>query len=284
MVCEDGSEDELWYTCPMDSLKIIMKHHTKYIDGNLIAKTGFHIARNFVAFMPIPEDVPSEDIIHGDLLLSKDNILEPFYTYCTTKGITCFGCRGQEGALCWLKRPQDAIKEAINALIDIENILSIEITDDSSKELLNKQCCISAITAFESFMYSFLTSMIIGKLKYFNRYIDCRSIKADLKTINHGDFNIYKAVIDDVEMINLHHVDQLFSLFRKVFNVNLPLSNDLAVCIQNRNSLAHHNVFVENHSIIDLNNSQRMAVNAIETVRTIVGYIQDKMRYEVDEW
>lgn len=212
----------------------------KYIKGNIIAQTGFHIAKDFYSLDTIPESTPDENIINGDLLLTSENIIEPFFEYHATGYVSAFGM-APEGSISILSKPERIHEYVLEELNNIKKLAQLVVEDKAIQQTIYKQCISSFIASYELFVSDILISLVVGDSETLEKFIDSQKIKVELKDIFYKRTNTYYSIIKSIEFFNYHDTKQVNNLLDKLFNFKIKELEFLDEYIKIRNNLAHRN-------------------------------------------
>lgn len=255
-----------------------------YVKGHIIAQSGYHIGKDFVAFDTVSEEAKDENIIHDDLILTKYNTLLPFYEYHATGDVVAYG-NDDDGEILSLISPTDVYKHAIQDLEIIKELLKIENSGSNVQETLYKLCFFNAITTYEYYISSLFVSLVLGEQNIFEKFIHTEKITIEIKEVSDRTYNIYKSIIHYIEYYNYHDTKKLKKLFKKILGVEVTELDTLSYFIEIRNSIAHRNGHPKYSQISGKSQFTRCDVDeAIKKVENIIKMINDKLQSIITNW
>lgn len=256
----------------------------KYVKGNIVAETGYHIAKDFVAFASIPEGVNEEDIIQSDLILTKYNTIAPFYEYHATGEVAAYG-HCDDGGLRIIYSPSDVYDSAINDLDIINELIKKSCSESDVQEALYKLCFFNAITTYEYYLSSILVSLVLGNERIFESFIHSEKITIELKAVSDKTCNIYKSIIHYIEYYNYHDTKKLKKLFKKSIGIEVTELGDLSYYIELRNSIAHRNGHAKYSEVSGKDHfTWHDANDAVIKVKDIITNINNKLQPIIMNW
>lgn len=211
----------------------------KYVQGNIIAISGNHLAAGFSAGCSIPADVENKDIITGDLVLTDSNGLFPYYEYHATGNVCAGGCIGQGGSIGQVfssERVENIFHKDID---DLKNLLrQVNISNTSCNQLFLKNCYLNAVNAYEYFMGSYLISLVLLNKEIYELF--CERFKKDLEKHQNQTVAGY---IEEQFFTTERNIQKYYSLIE----IETPSFTDVNRCIMIRNELAHKNGHMSYH-------------------------------------
>lgn len=204
-----------------------------YVKGNIFSTSGYHLGKEFVCGAPEKYSAGAVKVLFGDLQLDSNVHLEPYYMYIAEGDIAVAG-----GDIAILHSPSSVFDLYNSEIEKIEKLSTLSVPADLQSTFY-RQLFIGVIGAFELFMTEILTSLVMGDEQYYHDFIKKTDCKISLKDIELGapilDQAIYKVIHD----INAHNLKKMRSLFKNVFNVEIPDTSRLGRFIEKRHDLVH---------------------------------------------
>lgn len=248
-----------------------------FVNGNIIFKSGDHLVKELVAFTSDDWKKIADDIIEGDLVVTENDILEPYKIYCASEDISTYG-----NFISGMQRPEDVIKIYTEEIKSLQ-ILRKETIKNDLRPVLNRQIYIGIVGTMELFLCDFLFSMVLGSRKYYNRYCENSSRHFKLKEIATKKWRIQDAVIKVIIETNYHKIDEIRKVYKKILDLDFPPIDKLEKMILTRHSLVHRNGFPSKTSEY-IKVDENMIDGLIAEVKTLVDHIINSKKTEIDEW
>lgn len=259
-------------------------HKIKYVNGNIVAESGYHITKGLWCFAGIPEDANKEDIIQSDLILTKYNTITPFYEYHATGGVAAYG-HCDDGGLYIIYSPSDVYDSAIKDLDIINELSQTSCSKDGVQETLYKLCFFNAISTYEYYISSILVALVLGNEIIFERFIHSEKITIEIKEVSDKTCNIYKRVIHYIEYYNYHDIKKLKKLFKTNIGIEVSGLDDLPYYMELRNSIAHRNGHSKYSEVSKKDNfTWHDANDAVIKVKEIITNINKQLQPIVKNW
>jgi hypothetical protein len=248
-----------------------------FVNGNIIFKSGDHLVKDLIALTSEKWEKIAEEIIEGDLVVTDNDILEPYKIYCASENISIYG-----NFISGMQRPENVIK-IYNEEIKYLQILRKEEIKSDLRPVLNRQIYIGIVGTMELFLCDFLFSMVLGSRKYYNRFCENSSQHFKLKEIFARHWRIQDAVIKVIIETNYHKIDEIRKVYKKILDLDFPPIGTLEKMILTRHSLVHRNGFPSKNSVY-IKVDDKMIDGLITEVKTLVDHIINSKKTEINEW
>ncbi len=187
-----------------------------FVDGNIIAKSGEHLAKELVAFAGNKWREIAEESVDGDYILTKEEKkLSSFKIYCAAKDVVAY----ELNSLSAILSPKDVLKLYRQEIQLLEKLMEQPVSSDL-RAILNRQIFIGVIGTMELFLEKFMYSMVMGTEKYFNKYCDFSSKKIALKEVVNKNWSLQDTVIKSFKEIIYHRIDFVSKMYKNVLGVN----------------------------------------------------------------
>lgn len=201
-----------------------------YVNGSVVSESGRHYAAEFAAGSSIPNNYNGE-VIEGNLVLTSQNTIKPYFEYEATGDIVASGI--SDGDIYAVDSSAAVINQFEKDLDDILMMADILFDNKVKQNLLYKMCYLNAVSAYEYFMGSFLVSMVLRDKEFFESYCSLFS-----KKVNPDDTY---SVVKHIEKAYYTSEDDLSASYSKLFEIELPEFSTVRDCIEIRNELSHRN-------------------------------------------
>lgn len=174
-----------------------------YVNGSIVSESGRHYAADFAAGGSIQDDYNGE-VIEGDLVLTAQNTIKPYFEYEATGDIVASGI--DDGDIYVVVPPTIVLNQFEKDLDDILMMTDVFLDNKVKQNLLYKMCYLNAVSAYEYFMGSFLVSVVLRDKYFFERYCSffSKNVKPD-DTYGHCSYSKISApevfTKEDVEYV-----------------------------------------------------------------------------------
>lgn len=201
-----------------------------YVNGSIVSESGRHYAADFAAGGSIQDDYNGE-VIEGDLVLTAQNTIKPYFEYEATGDIVASGI--DDGDIYVVVPPTIVLNQFEKDLDDVLMMTDVFLDNKVKQNLLYKMCYLNAVSAYEYFMGSFLVSVVLRDKYFFERYCSffSKNVKPD---------DTY-SVAKHIEKAYYTSEDDLSASYSKLFEIELPEFSAVRDCIEIRNELSHRN-------------------------------------------
>lgn len=173
-----------------------------YVNGSIVSESGRHYAADFAAGGSIQDDYNGE-VIEGDLVLTAQNTIKPYFEYEATGDIVASGI--DDGDIYVVVPPTIVLNQFEKDLDDVLMMTDVFLDNKVKQNLLYKMCYLNAVCAYEYFMGSFLVSVVLRDKYFFERYCSFFQ-KMLIRMIRIALLNILKKRITHRKMIFLRHI------------------------------------------------------------------------------
>lgn len=166
-----------------------------YVTGNILAKSGHHVAKNWLSLAGDDYKNEAIQIIEGDLVLTSEYNTTPYCVYATRGGVTC-----TYGNIEWLGDADLLLRRYQHNIDKLRRLVDMNVPEDLMEDQL--KCLYAGVFAeFESFMIELLSFLILSNKSNYEDYIDRNNINRN------GD--TFKDVYKSIHNINGHKIRAL---------------------------------------------------------------------------
>lgn len=253
-----------------------------FINGTLIARSGIHFSKGYLAGMPEGLSSPDIEIIDGDFIATDENMLKPWAEYYMSGDLVVAG----PADFCCLLPPQEILSMAMADLNDINVLLDKQSPDAPEAQTLYRQCISNGVGILEFFLSNTLSSLVLGNEKRFKRYIDIKDPFIHIKSvdINQPFCNYYLVVVESIERQNYHDLKEIRRLYKKVLGASFPEIETIQKIIEERHNYVHrngHNSYYEfgQQPLIE----ETKAQGDIQAIREFIGDLYDRLSVNILE-
>ena len=242
-----------------------------FVKGNIIFKSGNHQVKELVGFATEYYEHIAEEIINGDLIITKNDILNPYKIYCASKDIVSYGI----GIISALQRPENVLKIYENEINQLQKLRNQKIENNLTK-VLNRQIYIGVVGTMELFLGDFLYVMVLGTRKYFKKFYENSNQTYTLKQITNSNWNKQNAVKEIILSTNYHKIGIVKSIYKKILGIEFPPTNNLEKLIKTRHNLVHRNGYpskdssyaeIDDNVLDDLINEVNLLIQSIIEIK-----------------
>ena len=235
-----------------------------YVRGSIVSESGRHYAAEFAAGGSIPDGYCG-DVIGGDLVLTANNSIKPYFEYIATGDIIAAGVG--DGDIYVVAPPDDVINQFERDLDDILMMAEETLEDKKKQNLLYKMCYLNAVSAYEYFMGSYLMSVVLRNKDFFEKYCSRLSKSDTFSVVKHIECSPYTTE------------KNLSASYSRMFGVELPEFTSVRECIEIRNELSHRN----GHCSYSKNSAPETFMKndvefVVSTVRSFVFELMERIR------
>lgn len=250
-----------------------------FVEGNIVAYKGWHVAKGFVALATDVYKENAVEIINGDLNLYKEGQLIPYYIYAARYGVTAV-----DGNLGYMHAPANVLDLYKSEIDKIKRISSLPISDDL-KPTFNRQLFIGVISALELFITELITCLVLGDEYYYHKFIKNTDYKVPLKDIDLGRSQLDKAIYNVIHNINTHRIKEIKILLKDVFDVVMPNTTDLGRFIKIRHDLVHRSGYkTEDRSLHYINVTDDFLKELIKVSEIFVDEMMCAFEKPIKHW
>lgn len=252
-----------------------------YVNGNIVAKSGRHLAKEWIALAPDVYKENAVKIIEGDMYLDDKNQFWSFFSYAAKNGITSY----DNGGIEVIPSPNN-IKELFdNDIKKIKELLDIHVPEHLKSDQ-NRHLYIGIISDFELFLTELLSCLVLGNEQYFNLFIektDCAlSLNLSKEELHNAPLKIYRYIHKN---INYHRLNDIGEMFTTVFNIDFPNYDRLQQMISTRHDLAHRGGYtLKEHYIVHVNISKEMVCKLIKECGLFIDSLMEALQNSISKW
>lgn len=196
-----------------------------YVTGMILAKSGHHVAKNWICFANDSYKDNAIQVIDGDLVMTNAYKTTPYCIYAAKGGITC-----TYGNIEWLGNEDLVLQRYIDEIEKIKKLANLSLSGDLVEEHLK---CLNAgvFAAFESFHIELLSTLILSDKSKYEGYIIRKSNNLDRD-------NLMESVYQSIHYILGHKMPKLVTEFKEI-GVILPDTKVINEEINFRHDVIH---------------------------------------------
>lgn len=249
------------------------------VKGNIIAESGIHFARNWVALAP---ETATDDVVkvkNGDLTLTVENSSISYYEYWATGAISSLGYN----QIC-LVSPSSILSLYQDEIERIRKLEEINVTDPLQSTHL-RHLYIAVIGALELFLTELLSCLVLGDKSFFRAYINNSKINLPLNQIEDASKNMVKTVHDIIHDMNSHRMDVVKKTYCSLFTIDFPPIDKMGKIIERRHDFVHRNGYTKQDiSINYVKLSKDELDTAINVTNEFVYSLYERLADAIKQW
>ena len=238
-----------------------------YVNGNIVAKSGRHLAKEWIALAPDTYKENAVKIVEGDLYLDNNNQFWSYFRYAAKGGISCLNY----GDIEVIPSP-NSIKELFgNDIKKIRELLDIHVPEHLDSDR-NRHMYVGIISDLELFLTELLSCLVLGDELYYHLFIektDCAlSLNVSKEELHSAPLKIYRYIHKN---INYHRLSDIMEMFTNVFNIVSPNYDRLQQMISTRHDLVHRGGYsLKEHYIVHVSITKEMVFKLIKECEVFV--------------
>ncbi len=249
------------------------------VKGNIIAESGIHFARNWVALAPesVTDDVVK--IKNGDLILTDENSSISYYEYWATGGISALGYN----QIC-LVSPSSILSLYQGEIERIQRLEEMNVPDHLQSTHL-RHLYIAVIGALELFLTELLSCLVLGDNSFFCAFIKNSKIKIRLNQIEDVSKNMVRTVHDIIHDMNSHRLDVIKETYCSLFSIDFPPIDKMGKIIKIRHDFVHRNGYTKQDTSINfVKISNDELDTAINVTNEFVYSLYERLEDAIKQW
>jgi len=252
-----------------------------YVDGNIVAKSGRHLAKEWIA--PAPEEYKKNavNIIEGDLNLDDNNQFWSYFSYAAKSGITSYNSGGIE----IIPSPHNIRDLFDNDINKIRDLLNLQVPEHLVSEL-NRHLYVGIISDLELFLTEMLSCLVLGNEGFYHSFVektDCYiSLHESKEELYNNPLKIFRYIHKN---INYHRLKNVGELYASVFNIDFPSDDRLQQMIINRHDLAHRGGYtLKEHYIVHIDITKTMVCELIKACEMFIDELMAALQESITKW
>lgn len=198
-----------------------------FVKGNIIADSGYHLAKNFECLARIEDKDSADIVIEGDIHLNEENTLIPYYFYKASAGITA-----TDGDIGCFTNPY-LLREELSEELEKIVLLSKKDYKSELQQIELKSLFGSVFGCFEAFITMFLTNMILGDKDYYERFL------LYINAANYKEKNVIEKIVREINNFTSHNLKNVKNIFENIFEIDFPDYTYLKDFIKRRHDIIH---------------------------------------------
>lgn len=253
-----------------------------FVKGNIIAKSGFHQAKDFGCYSSPEFENMTENIKNGDLELTDHDFIMPYNFYYATGEVQAWG-KYDNGGLSGILDPRKVISLFRDEICNLRKLNTLEV-EDLLVDSLKRQLFIGTIGTMEFFHCYFSYSMILGNVKYFEKFCNKYSKKYKETETNKTLQDTFKFITRKIlNTSNNHNLKTIKGFYRDIFDLELEDLSELKEYIFIRHRLVHQNGYPANDSDYIKVTSKDLD-SLIYKVEKLINQIITSLDFDIEEW
>lgn len=249
------------------------------VKGNIIAESGIHFARNWVALAP---EIVADNVVkikNGDLILTDENSSISYYEYWATGGIAALGYN----QIC-LVSPSSLLSLYQDEIERIRKLEEINVPDHLQSTHL-RHLYIAVIGALELFLTELLSCLVLGEETFFRAFIKNSKNKIRLNQIEDASKNMVRTVHDIIHDMNSHRLDVIKETYCSLFTIEFPAIDKMGKIIKLRHDFVHRNGYTkQNTSINYVKITNDELDTAINVTNEFVSSLYERLDNAIKQW
>ena len=252
-----------------------------YVNGNIVAKSGRHLAKEWITLAPNEYKCNAAKVIEGDLYLDEKNQLLSYLRYAASGGVSSLIIGGIET----IPSPKNIRELYDDDVKKIEELLQFQVPEHLESDR-NRHLYVGIISDLELFLTELLSCLVLGNEHYYNRFIentDCvDTTKMNKEELYNAPLKIHRYIHKNY---NYHRLYDVGIIYTAVFNTDFPKYDRLQKMIDTRHDLAHRGGYtLKEHQIVHLNVTQDMVYNLIKECDIFINDLINMLKEPIAKW
>lgn len=215
-----------------------------YVKGNIIAKSGLHLAKDWIALASELMLNDAIEVIDGDYYLDENNQFISYFRYAASGDVSCLGF----SQICSIQSPA-FVKDMFNeGMRNLEELLDVNVPGRLLQDFY-RHMFIGAISSLELFLTEMLCCLILGDERNYRQFInllDNDTIKKLLQIKDVDTNNLPKNIYNSFHHIDSKTMNSFKQLYEKAFGIRFPQHENLQRKINRRHNFAHRRGYILN--------------------------------------
>lgn len=252
-----------------------------YVNGNIVAKSGRHLAKEWIALAPDEYKENAVKIIDGDMYLDDNNQFLSYFSYAAKKGISSYIIGGIE----IIPSPHNIKDLFDNDIKKIKELLNIPVPEHLDSEL-NRHLYVGIISDLELFLTEMLSCLVIGNEQFYYSFIektDCAAyLQVSKEELHSNPLKIYKYIH---RSINYHRLKDIGEMYATIFSIDFPIDDRLQQMIPTRHDLAHRGGYtLKEHYIVHVEITKEMVYELIKVCELFIDNLMVALQESIAKW
>lgn len=215
-----------------------------YVKGNIIAESGLHLAKDWIALASEEFQEIAIEVIEGDYHLDEHNQFISYFRYAASGNVACLGF----SQICAIDSPT-IVKDIFDKDIShLEELLELQVPSHLQQDYL-RHMFIGAISTLELFLTEMLCCLILGDERNYNAFIsllDDDTLRKQLGIKDVDSKELPKKIYKAIHHPNSNMMNSFKQLYEKAFGIEFPHYENLQRKISRRHNFAHRSGYRHN--------------------------------------
>ena len=249
-----------------------------FVEGKITIESGNHTFKNCIFYASKELKELAHVKYNSDLIITENDKFESYTILCASEGIGCYGLE----SISTLRAPSSVINIFKNEIEYLKKLQKIPI-DPELIEVLNRQIYIGVVGSMELFLCDFFMSMVLGYKKFYNRFLENKSVIINLYEAANNPINIIEKVVEVILNMNYHQIQRIDEMYNKTIDVSFENKANLITLIKTRHNLVHRNG-LNKANVEYIKITPDMIKKLIHEVECLVNSILAKRKFEIENW
>lgn len=246
-----------------------------------MAKSGRHLAKEWIALAPEEYKKNAVNVIEGDMYMDDNNQFWSYFSYAARNGISSYNIGGIE----IIPSPHNIRDLFDNDIKKIKELLNIHVPEHLDSEL-NRHLYVGIISDLELFLTEMLSCLVLGNEEYYHSFVEKTECDVCLhvskEELHNNPLKIYRHIHKN---INYHRLKDIGELYASIFDIDFPYYEKLQQMIITRHDLAHRGGFtLKEHYIVHVEITKKMVCELIKACEFFIDNLMAALQKSIAKW